>query len=59
MICKIMNCSNSHMLDWNFSKKIPLYLLPDEWNNLGNLNYQRNRALFLYLLEDKLLEEIE
>jgi hypothetical protein len=40
-------------------RKIPLYLLPSEWNILGNLTFQRNKALVLNLLKEKLLEETE
>jgi hypothetical protein len=40
-------------------RKIPLYLLLSEWNILGNLTFQRNKALVRNLLKEKLLEETE
>jgi hypothetical protein len=42
-----------------FFKKIPLYLLPHEWNNLGGLTFQINKNLFRNLLKEKLLNEIQ
>jgi hypothetical protein len=39
-------------------RKIPLYSLPSEWNNLGDLIYQNNKMLFKNLLREKLFDEI-
>jgi hypothetical protein len=39
-------------------RKILLYSLPFEWNNLGDLVYQNNKVLFKTLLREKLFEEI-
>jgi hypothetical protein len=41
-----------------FFKKIPLYSLPYEWNEIGDLTFQNNKNLFKNLLRDKLLDEI-
>ncbi len=39
-------------------RKIPLYSLPFEWNNLGNFVFHKNKNLFRNLLKEKLLEDI-
>jgi hypothetical protein len=41
-----------------FFKKIPLYSLPLEWNNLGDLIFHNNKNLFRNLLKEKLFENI-
>jgi hypothetical protein len=40
-------------------RKIPLYSIPYEWNNLGNLIYHQNKNLFRTLLKEKLFNDIE
>jgi hypothetical protein len=42
-----------------FFKKIPLYSLPKEWNNIGDLTFYTNKNLFGNLLKDKLINDIQ
>jgi hypothetical protein len=42
-----------------FFKKIPIYSLPKEWNNIGDLTFQSNKNLFRNLLKEKLIEDIQ
>ena len=39
-------------------RKIPLYSIPYEWNNLGNMTFHRNKTLFRNLLKEKLINDI-
>jgi hypothetical protein len=40
-------------------RKIPLYSLPFDWNNIGDISLHNNKNLFKNLLRDKLMKEIE
>jgi hypothetical protein len=40
-------------------RKIPLYSLPFEWNNIGDIILHNNKNLFKNLLREKLMNEIE
>ena len=40
-------------------KKIPLYSLPLEWNNAGNLTLYGNRTTFKIALKNSIFEELE
>jgi len=42
----------------DFFKKMPLYALPQEWNNCGILMYQENKITFKHSLREILFEEI-
>jgi hypothetical protein len=39
-------------------KKFPIYSLPLEWNNAGELVFYENRAIFKHALREKLFEEL-
>ena len=39
-------------------KKIPIYSLPFEWNNLGDLTQQQNHITLIRALKDLLFNEI-
>jgi hypothetical protein len=39
-------------------KKFPLYSLPSEWNNAGDLVFYENRVTFKHALREKLFEEL-
>jgi len=39
-------------------KKFPIYSLPLEWNNAGELVFYENRATFKHALREKLFEEL-
>jgi hypothetical protein len=41
-----------------FFRRIPLYSLPYEWNNVGDLIFHHNKNLFRNLLREKLLNEL-
>lgn len=41
-----------------FFKKMPLYSLPNEWNNSENLMFYENRVTFKIALREKLFQEI-
>jgi len=39
-------------------KRMPLYSLPLEWNNAGDLTFYENRATFKHAVREKLFEEL-
>jgi hypothetical protein len=41
-----------------FFKKIPLYSLPFEWNNIGDLRFQANPITFSFALKNTLFEQV-
>jgi hypothetical protein len=40
-------------------KRFPIYALPEEWNNAGNLIYYENQITFRHALRNMLCEEIQ
>ena len=40
-------------------KKMPIFSLPDEWNNSGNLKYYNNKITFKHALREQLLNELQ
>jgi hypothetical protein len=38
-------------------KKIPIYALPFEWNNLGDLQFYQNEVTFKIILKETLLRK--
>jgi hypothetical protein len=43
----------------DFFKKLPIYSLPFEWNNSGNLRFYTNQITFYHALRDQLFTELE
>jgi hypothetical protein len=39
-------------------KKLPIYSLPKEWNNSGNLRFYDNKTTFLYALRGQMFDEM-
>jgi hypothetical protein len=54
-----MNCVTVMIrVEIEFFRRIPLYSLPYEWNNVGDLIFHHNKNLFRNLLREKLLNEL-
>ncbi len=42
-------------INLEFTRRMPLYTLPYEWNKLGDIRFQRNREIFCISLKNILL----
>ena len=44
------------MINYEFTRRMPIYAMPNEWNQLGDVRFYHNRSTFLIALKNILFD---